>query len=71
LQEISFSILMCLDEFSVKSKAKGAKFWLTCISKTINKFLDVLTNGLPKHLPLFHSVKHKIKAVPKLAPLSK
>jgi hypothetical protein len=65
LQETSFLILMCVDESNVKSKAKGAKFWPTCISNTINKFLDILTDELLKHLPPFHNVNHNIEVVPR------
>ncbi len=54
---------MHVDEFSVKS-------WFTYISNTINKFLDVLVDGLPKHLPFFRSVDHKIEVVLRSAPLS-
>jgi hypothetical protein len=50
---------MHVDEFNVKAKAKGAKSWRTCLSNTINTFLDILTNNLPKHLPPFHNVDHK------------
>ncbi len=60
-----------MDEFSAKSKAKGVKSWPTCISNTINKFLDVLMDDLPKHLPPHHNVDHKIEVVPGLAPPSK
>jgi len=62
---------MCVDESSAKYKAKGAKFWPTCISNTINKFLDVLMGNLPKHLPPSHNVDQKIKVVPGLRPPSK
>ncbi len=71
LLDTSFFILMCVDESSAKSKAKGAKFLSTCISNTINKFLDVLIDDLPKHLPLYHNVDHKIEVVPRLTPSSK
>jgi hypothetical protein len=54
---------MLVDEFSAKS-------WLTCISNKINKFLDVLMDGLPKHLLPFRSVDHKIEVVPRSALLS-
>ncbi len=57
-----------MDEFSAKSKVKGAKFWPTCISNTINNFLEVLTNELPKHLPPFHDVDHKNEVVLGFAP---
>jgi hypothetical protein len=57
-----------VDESSAKSKAKRVKSWPTCISNTINKILDILMDDLPKHLPLFHNVDHKIKVVPGLAP---
>jgi hypothetical protein len=59
---------MHVDESSAKFKTKGAKSWPICISNTINKFLDILIDDLPKHLPLFHNVDHKIKVVPKSAP---
>jgi hypothetical protein len=62
---------MCVDEYSAKSKTKGAKFWPMCISNIINKCLDVLTNKFPKHLPPFRNVDHKIEVVPRLAPPSK
>jgi hypothetical protein len=71
LQETSFLIDMCVDEANAKSKAKGAKFWPTCISNTIYNFLDVLTNDLPKHLLLSCNVDHKIDVVPKSTPPSK
>jgi hypothetical protein len=61
---------MHVDESNANSKAKGAKFWPTCISNTINKFLDVLTDNLLKHLPLYCNVDHKIEVVPGF-PLSK
>jgi len=48
-----------MDEFNVKFKAKGAKSWSTCLSNTINTFLDILTNNLTKHLPPSHNVDHK------------
>jgi hypothetical protein len=59
---------MHVDEFSAKSKAKGAKFWPTCIFDTISKFLDILINELPKHLPPFHDVDHKNEMVLGFAP---
>ncbi len=59
---------MCVDESSVKSKTKGDKFWLTYISNIINKFLDILTNELPKHVLLFCNVDHKFEVVPRLVP---
>jgi len=52
-----------MDGFSAKSKAKGAKFWPTCIFDKISKFLDILINELPKHLPPFHDVDHKNEMV--------
>jgi hypothetical protein len=60
-----------VDESSAKSKAKGAKSWLTSISNIINKYFDVLTNELSKHLSPSHNVDHKIKVVFGLAPSSK
>jgi hypothetical protein len=48
-----------MDEFNVKFKAKGAKSWSTCLSNTINTFLDILTNNLAKQLPPSHNVDHK------------
>jgi hypothetical protein len=54
---------MRVDEFSAKSKAKGVKFWPTCISNTINTFLDVLTYEFLKHLFPFHDVDHKNEMV--------
>jgi hypothetical protein len=39
---------MHVDEFSAKSKAKRAKLWLSYISNTINKILDILTYELFK-----------------------
>ncbi len=62
---------MCVDQSSAKSKTKGAKFWPTYISNTINKILDVLMGNLPKHLPSSHNVDQKIKVVPGLKPPSK
>jgi hypothetical protein len=62
---------MCVDESNVEFKAKGAKSWPNCISNTINKFYDVLTNELFKHLPFFHNVDHNIEVVPRSAPPSK
>jgi hypothetical protein len=59
---------MHLDESSAKFKAKGAKFWPSYISNTINRFLDVLTYEFPKHLPHFHNVDHKIEMVLGSAP---
>ncbi len=56
---------MCVDKSNAKFNAKGVKFWLTCISNTINKFFDVLMDKLPKHLPPSYSVDHKIKVVPR------
>jgi hypothetical protein len=55
-----------MDEYNDKYKAKGVKSWPTCISNTINKFLDVLMNDLFKHLSPFHNVDHKIEVVPGL-----
>jgi len=62
---------MHVDESSAKSKTKGAKSWPICISNIINKILDILTDNLPKHLPLFYNVDHKIEVVFGLALLSK
>jgi hypothetical protein len=62
---------MHVDEFSAKFKAKGAKFWATCIFDTINKFFDFLIDDLLKHLPLFPDVDHKNEVVPSFAPLFK
>jgi hypothetical protein len=71
LQDTSFLIFMRVDESSAKSKAKGAKFSSTCISNTINKFLDILIDDFHKHLPFYRNVDHKIKVMPRLAPSSK
>jgi hypothetical protein len=54
---------MHVDESSAKSKAKGVKFWPSYISNTINKILDILTYELPKCLPPFRNVDHKIEVV--------
>jgi hypothetical protein len=62
---------MCVDESSAKSKTKGAKSWPICISNTINKILDILTDNLPKHLTFFYNVDHKIEVVFGSALLSK
>jgi hypothetical protein len=62
---------MHADESSAKSKAKGAKSWPTCISNIINKFLGILIDELPKHLPPFCNVSHKIEVVSRLTPLFK
>jgi hypothetical protein len=62
---------MHVDEYSAKSKTKGAKSWPTCISNIINKFLDILIDDLPKHIPPFCNVNHKIKVVPRSKPPSK
>ncbi len=70
LHETSF-LIMCVDEFSTKFKTKGVKSWPTYISSIINKFLDILTNKFPKHLPHFHNVDHKIEVVPRSVPPSK
>jgi len=59
---------MHVDECSAKSKAKGVKFWSTCIFDTISKFLDILINELLKHLPPFHDVDHKNEMVFGFAP---
>ncbi len=64
LQETSILILMSVDESSAKSQAKGPKSWPICISNTINKFLDILVDKLPRHLPPFHNVDHKIEVMP-------
>jgi hypothetical protein len=61
---------MHVDESSAKSKTKGAKSWPTCISNIINKFLDILTYELRKHLPPCN-VNHKIEVVLRLTPISK
>jgi hypothetical protein len=50
---------MCVDEFNAKSKAKGGKSWPTCISNTINNFLDILMEDFSKHLLCSHNVDHK------------
>ncbi len=71
LQKLQKNPFLIMDESSAKSKAKGAKFWPTCISNTINKFLDILMDDLPKHLPHFCNVNHKIEVVPGLTPPSK
>jgi hypothetical protein len=63
LQETSFLILMCVDEFNTKSEAKGAKSWPICISNTINKTLDILMDKLPKHLLFSRNVDRKIEVV--------
>ncbi len=63
LRKTSFLIVMCVDEFITKSKAKGAKSWPTCISNTINKFLDILMDDFPKHLFPSRHVDHRIKVV--------
>jgi hypothetical protein len=68
LQETSFLIVMHVDESNAKSKAKGAKSLPTCISDTINKFLDILMDDFPKHLLRSRNVDHKIKVVPRFAP---
>lgn len=44
LHEISFLILMHVDEYNTKVKAKRVKSWPTYISNTILKKLDVLTD---------------------------
>jgi hypothetical protein len=44
LQEISFLILMHVDECNTKVKTKRVKSWSTCISNTINKVSNVLMN---------------------------
>jgi hypothetical protein len=67
LHETSF-LIMHVDEFNAKSKAKGTKSWPTYISNIINKFLDILTNELFKHLPHFCNVDHKIEVVPRSVP---
>jgi hypothetical protein len=59
---------MHVDESSAKSKTKGVKFWHSHISNTINKYLDVLTNELPKRLPPFRNVDHKLEVVFGMAP---
>jgi hypothetical protein len=73
LQETSFFIFMCVGESSAKAKAKRVESLLTCISNTINNFLDdILTNELPKHLfPSYQDVDHKMKMVLRSAPTSK
>jgi hypothetical protein len=71
LQETLFLILMHVDEFNAKSKAKWAKFWPTFISNITNNFLDILTNELPIHLFLSHNVGNKIKPVLRSTPPSK
>jgi len=63
LQELQKTSFLIVDESNVKFKAKGVKSWPTYISNTINKLLDVLTDDLPKHLPHFRDVDHKIKVV--------
>jgi hypothetical protein len=62
---------MHVDESNAKSKAKGTKFWPTYISNIINKFLDILTNELLKHLPHFCNVDHKIEVVLRSVPPSR
>ncbi len=62
---------MDVDESNTKFKAKEAKSWPTCISNTINKVLDILTNNLPKHLPPSRNLDHKIEVVHRLTPPSK
>ncbi len=41
LQETSFFIFMHVNEFSVKAEAKGFNLWPSCISNTLNKYIDV------------------------------
>ncbi len=64
-------ILMHVDEFSAKSKAKWAKPWPTYMSNTTNNFLDILTDELPKHLLPSCNVDNKIELVLRTTPPSK
>jgi hypothetical protein len=61
-------LIMHVDEYNAKSKAKRIKSWLTYISNIFNKFLDILTNELLKHLPHSHNVDHKIEVAPRPVP---
>jgi hypothetical protein len=60
-QETSVLILKCVDESNTKFQAKEVESWPICISNIINKFLYVLMDKLPTHLPPFPNVNHKIE----------
>jgi hypothetical protein len=70
-QETSFLIVIHVDEYSAKFKTKKVKSWPTYISNIIHNFLDILIDDLPKHLPPFRNVDHKIKVVFGSTPPSK
>jgi len=47
-----------------EAKPKVAKKLPQCIFDSLIKFLDVLTNDLPKSFPPYEKANHKIKMMP-------
>jgi hypothetical protein len=52
---------MRMEKHGDATKVKKANPYPFCISKFVNKFLDILTNDLPKIFPPNKNVDHKIK----------
>jgi len=61
MHKTAFFVLMRMEEHGDVAKVEKANPYPCCISKFINKFLDVLTNDLPTILPPNKDVDHKIK----------
>jgi hypothetical protein len=71
MQEITFLVLMGVEEHGDGAKVERASPYPFCLSKVINKFSDVLTDDLPTSLPPNKNVDHKIEMHPRSTPLSK
>jgi hypothetical protein len=60
-----------MEEHGDVVKTKKANPYPFCISKVINKILDILTNDLPTILPPNKDVDHKIEVHPRSTPPTK